>query len=302
MTVPLLARLVRLYTFHTPLRRGRHRLANLALARWRDLPAELEVLTQGGDRLVVDPRSTMGRYAYFHGEYEPALTRLVTRVVGRGDTCLDIGANLGWYTVLLRRLVGPSGAVHAFEPNPPVFARLVENVELAGAPPNVHLHRLGLGRETLSADLHVFEGIPDGHASFSDQGRAGFSTVSCPVRRLDDVLQEEGLDRVSFVKMDVEGSELGVLEGAGRLFSKPTPPVWIIEMARDTARTFGYGPGTLVDFLRSSAAYRFFAVDEAAGRLDEIQGFPPGDQGANVLCVPAARTDLLAALHDGTRV
>ncbi|MCM3878414.1 MAG: FkbM family methyltransferase [Thermoanaerobaculia bacterium] len=302
MTVPLLAKLVRLYTFHTPVRRGRHRLANLAIARWRNLPDALEVFTRGGDRLVVDPRSTMWRYAYFHGEYEPALTRLTTRVVGRGDTCLDIGANIGWYTVLLRRLVGSSGAVHAFEPNPPVFARLVENVALAGAPPNVYLHPLGLGRETRAADLHVFEGIADGHASMSDQGRAGFSTVSCPVRRLDDVLKESGLDRVSFVKMDVEGAELGVLEGAGRLFSQPTPPVWLIEMARETARTFGYGPGALVDFLRSSAAYRFFAVDEAAGRLHEIQGFPPGDVGANVLCVPVSRADLMAALGDGTRV
>jgi FkbM family methyltransferase len=209
---------------------------------------------------------------------------------------------VGWYTVLLLRLVGPSGAVHAFEPNPPVFARLVENVALAGAPPNVRLHPLGLGPETRTADLHVFEGIPDGHASLSDQSRDGFSVVSCPVRRLDEVIREEGLDHVSFVKIDVEGAELGVLEGAGRLFSQPAPPVWLIEMARETSRTFGYGPGALVEFLRAAGAYRFFAVDEVVGRLIEIQGFSPGDLGANVLCVPTARFDLLATLRHGTLV
>jgi FkbM family methyltransferase len=300
--IPYLARLIRFYTFHTPLRKGRHRLANQALARWRDQPAALEIQTQAGDRLVVDPRSTMWRYAYFHGEYEPALSRLVTRVVRSGDVCLDIGANVGWYTVLLRRLVGPSGAVHAFEPNPPVFERLVENLAMASRPPNVRLHALGLGPEALSATLHVFEGIADGHASLSDQGRDRFSTVSCPVCRLDDVLRAEGLDRVSFVKMDVEGAELGVLQGAGLLFAQATPPVWLIEMARDTTVPFGYEPGTLIDFLRSSAAYLFFSIDEVAGQLNEIESFPPGDPGANVLCVPASRADLLAEVRHGTRV
>ena len=300
--IPVLARLVRLYTFHTPLRKGRHRLANLALARWRNPPESLEVLTRGGDRLIVDPRSTMWRYAYFHGEYEPALSRLVARVVRPGDVCLDVGANAGWYTVLLGRLVGPSGAVHAFEPNPPAFARLVENVALAGTPRNVHLHALGLGPGNLSADLHIFEGIADGHASFSDQGREGFSKVTCSVRRLDELLAEEGIDRVSFVKLDVEGAELGVLEGAGRLIAGATPPVCLIEMARETTRTFGYGPGALIDVLRSSSDYRFFAIDEVAGRLGEVRGFPSGDPGANVLCVPAARTDLRDALRDGMRV
>jgi FkbM family methyltransferase len=302
LTAPLLAKLVRLYTFHTPIRRGRHRIADLALALWRDLPDALEILTQAGDRLVVDPRSTMWRYAYFHGEYEPALTRLVTRVVRRGDTCLDVGANVGWYTVLCRRLVGPSGAVHAFEPNPPVFSRLRANLELAGSPSNVHLHATALGREPGTADLHVFAGMADGHASLSDQGRSDFATVACPVRRLGDVLDEVRAPAISFVKMDVEGAELGVLEGAGRLLTQDVPPVWLVEMARATSSTFGHGPDALVDFLRSTASYRFFAVDERAGRLHEIQGFSRDDIGANVLCVPAARTDLVGALRDGARV
>lgn len=302
MSIPLLARIARAYTFHTPLRRGRHRIADLALAAWGDLPDRLEIRTRAGDRLVVDPGSTMWRYAYFHGEYEPTLTRLVTRLVGSGETCLDVGANVGWYTVLFRRLVGPTGAVHAFEPNPPVFSRLRANVDLAGSPPNVHLHATALGREPGTAELHVFAGIADGHASLSDQGRSDFTTVECPVRRLDDVLDEARAGAVSFVKMDVEGAERSVLEGAGRLLARSAPPIWLVEMARATTRTFGYGPDALVDLLRSAARYRFFSVDEAAGRLEEIQGFAREDIGANVLCVPAARRDVLETLRDGARV
>jgi FkbM family methyltransferase len=302
VSVPLLSRLVRLYTFHTPIRRGRHRLADVALARWRDLPSSLEVVTRDGDRLVVDPRSTMWRYAYFHGEYEPALSRLVARVVRPGDVCLDIGANIGWYTVLLARLAGPAGTVHAFEPNPPVFARLEENLRLAGSPATVVRHLVALGNARGTAKLHVFAGVADGHASLSAQGRDDFATVTCPVRPLDDVLEEAHTGPVAFAKMDVEGSERSVLEGAPRLLAQRVPPVWLIEMARATSRTFGYGPDALVALLRASGPTRFFAVDEARGRLGEIRGFAPGDVGANVLCVPEARADLLETLRDGARV
>lgn len=298
---PLLARIVRLYTFHTPIRKGRHRLADLALSRWSP-PSELEVRTRYGDRLVVDPRSTMWRYTYFHGEYEPALSRLAARVVRDGDVCLDVGANVGWYTLLLRRLVGPSGAVRAFEPNPSAFARLSANVDRAGSPPNVRLHPCGLGPKEQDGVLHLFQGIADGHASLSDQGRTDFATIRCRVRRLDDILDEERVGDVSFVKLDVEGAEMGVVEGGARLFAQTVPPVLLAEMARATTRSFGYGPAALVETLRRLAGYRFFAVDEVAGRLAEVRGFAPEDAGANVLCVPPAREELLRSLRDGASV
>ena len=244
----------------------------------------------------------MWRYTYFHGEYEPALSRLTARVVRRGDVCLDVGANVGWYTLLLGELAGPSGAVHAFEPNPSALTRLAANVGRAGTPPNVRLHACGLGPEERTGLLHLFHGIADGHASLSDQGLSGFDTTACLVKRLDDVLVAERIGDVAFVKLDVEGAEMGVVDGGARLFSQTVPPVILAEMARATTRSFGYGPDDLIEALRAAAGYRFFAVDEAQGQLAEVRGFAPEHPGANVLCVPPGREDLLRKLRDGGRV
>ena len=80
------------------------------------------------------------------------------------------------------------------------------------------------------------------------------------------------------------------------------PPVILAEMARATTRSFGYGPDDLIEALRAAAGYRFFAVDEAQGQLAEVRGFAPEHPGANVLCVPPGREDLLRKLRDGGRV
>lgn len=281
-----LASLVRACTFHSPVRKGTGLLAQQASRALRGRTRPMACRTRDGRTLVIDPSSQTYFTVYFLGEYERAVTRLVTSLVKPGDTCLDIGANIGWYTTLLARVVGGAGAVHAFEPVPDVFARLVENWRLNDAPSNVHLNASALGTSAGTAELHVFAGLPEGHSSISTLGRADYATVPCPMTTLDAYLHENGVGRVDFIKMDVEGAELQCLEGAGRVFEQDVPPVWMIEMALATTSTLGYGPNDLIEFMRARADYRFYAIDEGTASLRSIEGFGPADVGANVLCVP----------------
>jgi FkbM family methyltransferase len=293
-----LVRLVKLYNDLSPVRKGKLALGSVALRVANACPPERVVKTFDGRRVYAD-LAEPGMYTsvYFAGEFEPAVTQVISAVVRPGDVCLDIGANFGWYTTLLHSLAGASGAVHAFEPVPRIYRTLERNLALAGSPPNVRLNNVALGDEPGTAVMHIFAGLPNGHTSLSTQGREDFTTVESPLIVLDSYLAEHRVGTVNFIKMDVEGAELMCLRGAESLLRQPVPPIWMIEMAEATTRGFGYLPNELVMFLRTRADYEFYAVDEYTREVFPIEGFASDEIGANVLCVPAGQyRDRLAAV------
>lgn len=284
------SKLVRMYTFYTPFRKGKYRVASAALNLDKELPDKILAVAQDKRRLFVDPASLPYRYVYFLGEYEPAITDIINKIVEPGDVCLDIGANIGWYTTLLQKLVGEKGSVHAFEPVPRMFGTLEQNVKLNEPPVNVTLNNLALGDTKKNVELHIFKDLPDGHSSIATFGSTEYESFSCPMTTLDSYLIENQINQVDFIKMDIEGAELMMLKGAGKLFEQETLPIWEIEMALDTTRGFDYLPNDLIVYIREqSPDYEFYAIDEINFGLRKIEGFAREEKGANVLCFPKNR-------------
>ena len=284
--------LVRLYTFYFPVRKGKYRVMTAALRFAGSPEGELvQCRTADGRDFLVELSSSPGMYdtVYFLGEYERFITRIVSSMVLPGDRCLDVGANYGWYTLLLSHLSGTAGEVHAFEPVPETFRMLRRNFETAGSPPNIVLNNMGVADAPGRASMHVFAGLPNGHSSLSDMGRKDFYAVECELITLDEYLGNRPGPPIRFVKCDAEGGELKVLWGATSLLRQPVPPIWIVEMAQETARPFGYGPNDLLECLREGADYEFYAIDEVRSKVRRINRFADGDIGANVLCVPAGQ-------------
>ena len=244
------------------------------------------VKTRDGRNLAINTKNFSYRFIYFTGEYEQAITEIFSQLVKPGDVCLDIGANMGWYTTLFQRLVGSNGVVHAFEPVPPTFKHLGENVRL-NEPQNVRLNNLALGDEEKEIELHIFDDLPDGHASIATFGHSDFQSYTSRMITLDSYLEETGTDNVRLVKMDIEGAELMMLKGASKLFQQQDLPILEVEMALATTRGFDYVPNDLIEFIRGKADYDFFAIDERGYKLTQISGFKADDEGANVLCLPA---------------
>jgi FkbM family methyltransferase len=283
---PALIRLARLYTFYFPFNRGKGRIFAAAKKFSRTLPRSVVTETKDGRRFDVGFRDWAEDSIYFLGTYENFCTETVKKYIGRGDVCLDVGANMGWYSTLFRDICGAEGAVHSFEPVPQTFAELEKNVALNGSPPNVFLNNFGLGDEEKETEIYLFDDLPSGHASLAPGKTHSAQAILINIKTLDSYLEMRKIKQVDFVKVDVEGAEMMFLRGAKKLFEQPKAPVIFMEMALGTTKEFGYKPNDLIEFIKNQATYDFYALDETKEKLIRIEGFSDDQIGANVLCVP----------------
>lgn len=179
---------------------------------------------------------------------------VVRRLVAPGDHVVDAGANIGYISLLLSRMVGPQGRVHAFEPVPATFELLSSNLRALGLA-NVEARPVGVS----DAAAEVFMQTPDydggGENLYESHivttPGAGFSARVAP---LDEQLGD-ALSRVTFVKIDVEGHELAAIRGASRLL-RAARPALLIEVSGEPDAVGN--AATMFDELRSAgyAPYR----------------------------------------------
>lgn len=165
----------------------------------------------------------------------------VASIVSSGDTVVDVGANVGQYTVLLAGLVGAEGRVVAFEPVPRTL-RVLRDVVAGLRLSNVEPVELALGDFDGRAGMQEVvdgDGLPDpglAHLTLESPG-----TALVPVARLDSVCDELGIETCSFMKVDVEGAELLVLRGA-ESFLRTRRPVLLVEIDRGMSARYRASP------------------------------------------------------------
>jgi FkbM family methyltransferase len=185
-------------------------------------------------------------------------------LVGPGDVCLDVGAEFGLYTHVLADLVGPTGAVHAFEPQRGAHRALERGVRAAGLG-WVHLHRLALGAAPGHEELSVprRRGLPvHGRAYLTVGARdagpnaefAGHRLESVRVSTLDAVVADLGLDRVTLVKADVEGAEGALVDGAAATIAAHRPHL-LLEIEDRHTRKYGVAAADLFGRLTGDLGY-----------------------------------------------
>ena len=228
----------------------------------------------------------MEELVFFLGEYEPFISSIAQRLIRNGDICLDVGANFGWYSTLMALRAGPEGHVHSFEPVPKTFAQLARNIDLLSDAAKVTINNLALGDRDAVLKINLFEDLTSGHASLADNKEHTSTTVDCEMTTLDKYLEIHDIDRVGFVKVDIEGAEMMFLRGAGRLFSRGELPIILMEMASAQTERFGYLPNELIKFMSGRGRYTFYRIDEERRKLLPIDRFEDGDIGANVFCIP----------------
>jgi FkbM family methyltransferase len=197
------------------------------------------VVLPGGAKMVVTLRDYAWRQLYFKGSrfthdgwlYEPETTRFVLGYLRAGDTFIDIGANAGYYTLIGAAIVGPSGSVHAFEPNPQVVALLRESVHLNRFASWVRVNAVAVSANGGIANLfRPADPSTTGAATTVSSSRHAFlPAISVPSIALDQYFDATRLQRIRLVKIDVEGGELEVISGALKTFRTAPPDAIICE-------------------------------------------------------------------------
>jgi FkbM family methyltransferase len=232
-------------------------------------------------------------YVYYFGIWEPLMTYAVRRLVGPGQVCMDAGANVGWYTVLLASLVGPGGRVHAFEPEPEAAAQLEEHVKLNGVFQQCALNQAALGR-TPAGQQRMYSTVSGLYSSLfrpeqpADRAHETQTTYAVPMESIDSYTRRRDIQAIDFLKVDVEGSEQDLLVGAADFFDRsPRLPIIQLEVNPATARGAGYIPEELLEWLErrwgyacyrvslSGALVRFSSVHEAGSTLRDILCIAP---------------------------
>lgn len=268
--------------------RGGNRLTQFLAKHFRSLRSH-RVAVPGG-LLFVDLRWT-GAQGYIHDIAENEEHRTIKRCVRAGDVVYDIGANAGLYTVWLSFLVGTSGKVFSFEPNPFHSVGLARTAELLK---NADVLNVGLSDYNGERDLFIPEN--DTMASLTDwtSGKAGrVQKEKCMVTTIDTLINQGRILQPHFIKCDIEGGEVDCFRGAAKVLNSHDAPVILFEANINSTGGFGNTISSGMDFLAGldKPEYKFFLVndDSSLRPIDSID-FLHG----NILAVPASRSELIA--------
>ncbi len=233
----------------------------------------VSVRTKSGFQIQVDTRD---RYVAFKlwrtRAYEASETAFFVRFARPGLRVLDVGANIGYFSVLLGRAVGSTGKVLSLEPAPKTAAICRKNLEINGLLSTVQLLEVAAGPEPSTATLYVDRDHPSNNALYDH--RLGGSTLrearQVDVVRLDDVAAEMG--PIDLIKIDVEGAELSALKGARETMRGSPTLVICCEVAPRWLRAAGHRPEDLLDEITSHGfeAYEF-TVDGVLAAIDPYE-------------------------------
>jgi FkbM family methyltransferase len=185
------------------------------------LRAETEVSVIGGSTILVRTDDSIGRALAISGVWEPNVTAAFRRCVSVGDVCLDIGAHVGYYTLLASKLVGPQGHVYAFEPSPANYRALRANLA-RNRVANVSAIEVAVGEKSGTAALFEGPGTNTGGATLSPVLAERYTgrrpQVMVDVRPVAAFVPERDFARIRLVKVDVEGYEVEVLRSLAPVF------------------------------------------------------------------------------------
>jgi len=201
-----------------------------------------------GIELRAYKRDAVGRGLYRRKVHEPNLTKLLlTRFASSAQrNFIDVGANIGYFTCLMSKLAGPSGKVLAIEPEPQNLALLEQNIKMNNLT-NVMVHACALGASEGFAMLGLYKAANRGRHSIVNHDAK--SQIEVPVKTLDALARAAGenIDWWSFVKIDVEGYEGFVLDGAKETL--PRVETLVMEYSPALLRAAGRDPAATLQTL-----------------------------------------------------
>jgi FkbM family methyltransferase len=236
-------------------------------------------------KLRAHPEANIDEALLFTGDYEPESAAAVRSLVKAGHTCIDVGANIGFFSMLMFRLVGPAGRVFAFEPAVLHFDRLRNHVKLNEAV-NVEPYRLALSDRPCHGIIHVTEATASIRPMTWGMEKAIASDAFEAVT-LDDFCREHGVDHVDFIKVDTDGHEAQFLAGAESTLRQARPAM-LVEAVPEAHPEGAAGVTRIFEALQE-LDYSLWSLCRSSRFTSPSEFFSRYPDGGNLVCLPIER-------------
>ncbi len=217
-----------------------------------------------GHKMFLDERDSLA--LSINPVYEPVESQLLIDQIKAGNVVLDVGANIGYYTLQFARKVGEAGRVFAFEPDSKNFVLLAKNIQINGYC-NVTLVNQAVSDATGDGKLFLSEENKGDHRIY--QGHEARPSLEIQMTRLDDYFDAIDLT-VDCIKMDIQGAEYRALLGMQKLLTRNVCVVLVTEFWPYGLRRSGAEPQAYLDLLLA-LGFELFEIDEADGHLRPVQ-------------------------------
>ena len=223
------------------------------------------IFVLNGQRMVL---ASINRYPPIDmamGQFEQQTVKIMEAILRPGMTMVDIGAHVGYFSLLGASLVGDAGKIYAFEPEPENFKLLSSNIDRNGYKNVIAEEKAVCG---ISGEAQLFiSGLDNGsHSIYQNEKRKTTGYVPVQTVNLDDFFQNVESPHIDLIKIDVEGAEIDVIRGMMGVLSRPDTPVLLIEFCPFLLEAAGKQPADLISLIRGMG-FSIQYVEESTGMI-----------------------------------
>ena len=216
-----------------------------------------------GNKLILSKKGLALTISHY-GTYEELEAKIMEEKIKVGSIVVDVGANIGLHTLNMARIVGNTGRVFAFEPDPSNFEILGENVKINNYQ-NIILEEKAVGDKHGRVTLYQSDN-PGNHRLFP-QTKQTKGEVEVELTSLDKYFIDSNLaEKISFIKIDVEGLEFSVLNGMKNILKNNKKIKILFEFVPENIMEVGFAPIGVLNLL-TSIGFKLYCIDERAKKL-----------------------------------
>jgi len=224
-----------------------------------------------GQKIILNLDDWIPSQMFWCGLYlvEKKETEFFKKLIERGQIVIDIGANIGYYTLMAAARVGKNGKVYSFEPFSSTFDLLQENIRINKFE-NVILSKIAVLDKEGTIELHLSSVTNTGSTSISFPPNYSGKKENVKCITLDKFIKEKELKKVDIIKIDVEGAEVKVLNGMKKLLSTQSPKV-LIEINEENLNALGSSKEDIYDFFKK-LGYQAYDIKTSKNIKEFIEG------------------------------
>jgi FkbM family methyltransferase len=180
-------------------------------------------------KMDLDLNEYLQSYLYFFGSYELPTLKLIRRLLKSSYTVFDIGANVGYTSLIFAKFIGDTGKIYGFEPEIKNYDTFVKNINLNKLI-NVYPQKFAVADDNKTIKLYLSKNENDGiHSTLLHTDTLSENYEEVDAIKIDDFVQKNNIDIINFVKIDVEGAEIDVIRGMKKVM-KELKPIIILEL------------------------------------------------------------------------